>query len=59
MILTLSIKETVVSKNHNRLHMGKERGTRNNFNVLDVKCRRMAAMETTETCGEEGDGLSP
>ena len=59
MILTLSIKETVVTKNHNRLHMGKERGTRNNLNVLDVKCQRMAAMETTETRREEGDGLSP
>lgn len=37
MILILSTKETVVSKNWNRLHMGKERRMIKNLNILDMK----------------------
>lgn len=57
MILTSSTEENVVSKNHNRLHMDKERGVRNNPNVLDMKYWRMVAMQMTEPWWGVEDGL--
>lgn len=57
MILTSSTEENVVSKNHNGLHMDKERGVRNNLNVLDMKYWKMVLMQMTETWWEVEDGL--